>query len=410
MSSKPKQNRTKQYLMLLTVAGLIAIVGGAGSGTFASFNAEVSNTGNYFATGTLVLNDKGGTTTCTSAADSANANNLSTNGCDTLFQVGPVTSVTGTLTAALSDSVDTTELDFSGLSGGSIDAGDTLTVDDGNGHTDTFTAAAGADASDTSVLVTAKTANFAFPDTTTTITDATSTTYAKLTLTNAGTLPANGIKFDVPTTCATTYNEGESTGLTAGHTLTSGTSVASLTFAALTIGGFTSGDPIVVHEGSHSQTFIASSTVAVGATTVNVHPQDANYSYTTAATVTGPEFPTAGELCTPLKLSIVETDLSFDHDSGNAAEGCAYGTTATLDALTAGLGCNLSSGTALLSVPGSPTALKLKSGASSNTGTQLSPGQSRYFLVAVKQTSTSLDNTYQNRKAKFDLLWHIDQA
>jgi len=98
MSSKPKKNRAKQYLMLLTVAGLIAIVGGSSSGTFASFNAEVSNTGNYFATGTLVLNDKSGGTTCTSAQDTADNHNItSPTGCATLFTVGPITSVTATL-------------------------------------------------------------------------------------------------------------------------------------------------------------------------------------------------------------------------------------------------------------------------------------------------------------------------
>ena len=402
MSSKPKKNRAKQYLMLLTVAGLIAIVGGSSSGTFASFNAEVSNTGNYFATGTLVLNDNGGTTTCTSAADSGNLNNLSTNGCDTLFKVGPVTSVTGTLTTPLTLTATTT-LAFTGLTGGSIDYGDTLTLNDGAGHTDTFTAAAGADPSATSIAVVSKTPNFAFPATTTTITDATSTQYAKLTLTNAGTLGANGIKFDVPSACSTTFNEGESSGLTTALTL--GNSVTSLSFAGLTGGGYAIGDPIVVKEGSHSQTFIASSAVAVGATTVNVQAQDANFSYTTSATVSGPEFTPAGDLCTDLKLSVVETDSSFNHGS-TPAEGCAYGTTGG----SAGLGCIIGSGTALASIPASPTALTLASGINSNTGTNLSAGKSRYFLVAVKQTSSSLDNTYQNRKATFDLLWHLDQA
>jgi predicted ribosomally synthesized peptide with SipW-like signal peptide len=405
MSSKPKKNRTKQYLMLLTVAGLIAIVGGAGSGTFASFNAEVSNTGNYFATGTLVLNDNGGTTTCTSAADSGNQNNLSTNGCDTLFQVGPVTSVTGTLSTALvSPSPNTTSLVFSGgLTGGSIDAGDDLVVSDGAGHTQTFTATAGADPAGTSVTVTSVAATFAFPIGST-ITDATSTQYAKLTLTNAGTLDADGIKFDVPSACATTFNEGESAGLTTA--LVSGASVGSLDFAALTGGGYAIGDPIVVTDGAgHSQTFIASSAAAEGDATVNVQAQDANSSYTTSATVSGPEFTPAGELCTDLKLSVVETDSGFDH-STPAAEGCAYGSTGG----SAGLGCIISSGHTLDSIPASPTALTLASGINSNSGTNLSAGKSRYFLVAVKQTSTSLDNTYQNRKATFDLLWHLDQA
>jgi predicted ribosomally synthesized peptide with SipW-like signal peptide len=50
------KKRIKQYLMLLTVIGLVSVA--SGSGTFASFNAEVTNAGNTFATGTLLLSDK----------------------------------------------------------------------------------------------------------------------------------------------------------------------------------------------------------------------------------------------------------------------------------------------------------------------------------------------------------------
>jgi predicted ribosomally synthesized peptide with SipW-like signal peptide len=58
--------KTKRYLMLLAAVGLIAVAAG-GSGTFASFNAEVTNTGNTFASGTLFLHDTpNGGTTCNS--------------------------------------------------------------------------------------------------------------------------------------------------------------------------------------------------------------------------------------------------------------------------------------------------------------------------------------------------------
>lgn len=46
----------KKYLKLLMVIGVIALVGG-GAGTFASFNAQTTNGGNTFATGTLLLSD-----------------------------------------------------------------------------------------------------------------------------------------------------------------------------------------------------------------------------------------------------------------------------------------------------------------------------------------------------------------
>jgi predicted ribosomally synthesized peptide with SipW-like signal peptide len=80
---------SKTYLKILLVAGLLAVVGG-GAGTFATFNAEVTNPGNTFATGTLFLHNFGGTNTCTSESASNNFNaGTGTGGdtCDTLFSV-----------------------------------------------------------------------------------------------------------------------------------------------------------------------------------------------------------------------------------------------------------------------------------------------------------------------------------
>ena len=63
--------RFKQYLMLLTVIGLVAVAAG-GSGTFASFSAQVSNPGNTFAAGTLFLHNTSGVTTCKSETGTLN--------------------------------------------------------------------------------------------------------------------------------------------------------------------------------------------------------------------------------------------------------------------------------------------------------------------------------------------------
>ena len=64
-----KHFSSKTYLKLLIVAGILAVVGG-GAGTFASFNAEVTNTPNVFANGTLFLHaTPNGGTTCTSESD-----------------------------------------------------------------------------------------------------------------------------------------------------------------------------------------------------------------------------------------------------------------------------------------------------------------------------------------------------
>jgi predicted ribosomally synthesized peptide with SipW-like signal peptide len=65
--------RMKQYLMLLMVIGVIAAAA-SGSGTFASFSAQVTNPGNTFASGTLYLHDQSGSTTCTSESNSLNVN------------------------------------------------------------------------------------------------------------------------------------------------------------------------------------------------------------------------------------------------------------------------------------------------------------------------------------------------
>jgi predicted ribosomally synthesized peptide with SipW-like signal peptide len=75
--------KTKRYLMLLVAVGLIAVAAG-GSGTFASFNAEVTNSNNTFASGTLFLHD----TPNSSATVCKSEDNLSNNtysGCTFLF-------------------------------------------------------------------------------------------------------------------------------------------------------------------------------------------------------------------------------------------------------------------------------------------------------------------------------------
>lgn len=83
MSSK----RLKQYLLLLTAIGLIAIASG-GSGTFASFTAEVNNPGNTFSTGELYLHDSvTNAAECTSESADKNSNTAESAGdaCDSLF-------------------------------------------------------------------------------------------------------------------------------------------------------------------------------------------------------------------------------------------------------------------------------------------------------------------------------------
>lgn len=392
----------KRYLMLLGAIGLVAFASG-GAGTFASFNAEVTNTGNYFASGTLILNDNGGINTCTSAGDSTNLNNLSTNGCDTLFQVNQLGTPTAKLSTALVSGTPAAVLDFTGgsnpLINGAIDAGDSLTVTSGI-HTHSFTATQSAPIGSTSVTVSSDDPLFSYPIGSK-ITDSSTTQYAKLTLTNAGTLDAGAIKATMPS-CTSTAAEG--TALLTGGPLAG--SVGTINFSAGVTGAFRVGDPIVVTSGIHTQTFISTQNVANGGTSVTVNADNANFAYPDGSTVSGPSFTPAGDLCSALKMSIVETDASFDVGSP-AAEGCAFG---VVDP-TYNVGCTLNSGTDLASFAGSAHTLTLASGILGNTGTNLSASQSRYFLIGVKLPSPGFaDNTFQNLKAAFDLKWHIDQA
>jgi predicted ribosomally synthesized peptide with SipW-like signal peptide len=122
------RTKTKRYLVLLAAVGLIAAALG-GTGTFASFNAEVANTGNTFATGTLLLHDNGGTTTCTSEADSGNFNTVPSTGCDTLFTVpsaSPGTVSTANLTLTNAGSLNAPNIKFDSGTGGCVDSVPTI--------------------------------------------------------------------------------------------------------------------------------------------------------------------------------------------------------------------------------------------------------------------------------------------
>jgi predicted ribosomally synthesized peptide with SipW-like signal peptide len=108
------RTKTKRYLVLLAAVGLVAAALG-GTGTFASFNAETTNSGNTFATGTLLLHDFGNTQTCTSEANSGNLNNVSPTGCDTLITVpaaAPGGFSTANLTLTNAGSLNASDIKF----------------------------------------------------------------------------------------------------------------------------------------------------------------------------------------------------------------------------------------------------------------------------------------------------------
>jgi len=314
------KKRTKQYLLLLMVIGLVSIA--AGGGTFASFSAETTNSGNYFASGTLFLHNTHAGTTCTSETSN---DNLTPTGCDTLLTL-PI-----------------------------ISAGSTYT--------------------------------------------------AHLTLQNAGTIDASDIKLFSPGGC--TDANGTIVHALLDGAVNSGDPVSSLTVHPVA-GTIAAGDTVVVSDptGNHKQTFtVDTGGAAAGAVSIPVVADTWNYSYddfsdvndTTASGPT-PIFSTS-QLCSGLKIYIEETN------SSNAVQDCSYGT--TLGAAS----CTVASSGALSGIPttrGAAATLDLTPDLGTNTGTKLSAGQSREFNINVVAPAT-LDNTYQDRSAKFDLTWHIDQ-
>jgi len=78
------KTKTKRYLVLLAAIGLIAAALG-GSGTFASFNAEATNHGNTFQTGSLVLSNKVDTNAACFSSGAGNVNNV--NDCGAIFAI-----------------------------------------------------------------------------------------------------------------------------------------------------------------------------------------------------------------------------------------------------------------------------------------------------------------------------------
>jgi predicted ribosomally synthesized peptide with SipW-like signal peptide len=108
------------------------------------------------------------------------------------------------------------------------------------------------------------------------------------------------------------------------------------------------------------------------------------------------------DVCPDLQFAIEELD-GITGTTPGAVVGCAYGTQGTLPTD----GCVID-GTRTLATTGTHT-LSLAADLNSNTGSQLSSKQTRYFRIEVKPVAAT-DNTFQNRKVTFGLTWHIDEA
>jgi predicted ribosomally synthesized peptide with SipW-like signal peptide len=309
------------------VVGLVSIAAGGG-GTFASFSAETTNAGNTFATGSLLLHDTTGGTTCTSESASTNLNNgLNGDTCHTIFSVNAT---------------------------------------DSHAH------------------------------------------YAQLTLQNAGSLDASDIKFALASAC-TNAKVYESNTTLAGDATAGDTSITVATPMAI---GINSGAWLYLSDGTnHEEVQVTGGPYGLnpaGGTIALATPLVNSYAAATPTNVeSSPQFSGGADLCGGLDFNITETDSGFttttQNDTGTTgALGCAYGTA------TGGTdGClfDNTSGDTLATLPtGSlnQTALTLNA-------SPFGSGESRYFLLGIKPDS-SFGNAYQDEKATFDLVWHIDQA
>jgi hypothetical protein len=95
--------------------------------------------------------------------------------------------------------------------------------------------------------------------------------------------------------------------------------------------------------------------------------------------------------CTDLRLAIQETASNYTTNVW-----CAYGTGSGNDC-TIDAGHNLADATSV-------KTLKTTAGATAT----LAAAASRYYVIQINPSVAS-DNTLQNRKAQFDITWHIDQ-
>jgi hypothetical protein len=231
---------------------------------------------------------------------------------------------------------------------------------------------------------------------TATLLSGTATTYYGVALKNSGTVDASGISFYSPGGCSPTANATLTNGTTTGSQ--SGT-VLSINVTGLTY-GINSGTTIV----AGATTFITTAYAGPNSTSIAVQSQLISGTLTNGTAITFQPSFGAGDLCTGIDVGIIETDNTF---ASGAAAGCAYG---TINVLT----CTLSNSFTLNSFPttlGAAAPLALATGGGTGNGaTQLlKAAGTRYFLIAVKPDA-NFGNTYQNKKATVNLVWHIDQV
>jgi hypothetical protein len=380
------RKRIKQYLMLLTAVGLIAVAAN-GSGTFASFTAVVNNNGNQFSTGTLLLHqtaDSG--TTC---ASESNASNNET--CQTLFSVdlsGKVAS--GPLTSTISSGASVTSIGVDSLSQ-DVESGETVTI-----GSESFVASADVAASggSTSIPVLPQTAAATHSSGATVTADPSKPHYITLAFQNAGTLDASDLSVQSGA-CAETNPNTESVGTITGESGTSSPYTINVS------GGLTIALPNGASLSDGTNTYTLSGAAVAGDTSVTV-TGGATPPASSGSLLYAPTFGSTS-LCDST-VQLAETDSTFGLGTTTACPLTGGGTTANDCADATETLTTLNSDT-------NPTAeaLSLNSGGNGNAGTGIDANGWRYFVLGVIPPSAS-GNDLQNKKAQFDMTWQLDQA
>lgn len=375
--------RLKQYLLLLTAIGLIAIASG-GSGTFASFTAEVNNPGNTFSTGELYLHDSvTNAAECTSESANNNSNTAESVGdaCDSLFTLnsnsqfapngyvdiaGPNT--TGALTGAGITTIDVRDWNggTTGLSFGIADNAEVQITQGANTVICTVNGAV-AQGADT---ITVDPCDFGGNSYNNTAVISSEGPYlAHLTLRNAGTIDGSDLKFALDSVAHSPGCDQTVDGLNSSTTLCANTD-------------FT----ITETDSSWSQ----SVDYATGAITGGLGCAYGTLNGTSDGCV--PDSNQLSDVTTqnPTTFSGTWTSLNLANTAGQNGTN----NTRQLGGLDSTVGHSSGSG------PGTANA---------DPGTGLTnPGGARYFLVEI--WPGDLSNNDQGASEIFDVIWHMDQA
>jgi len=324
-----------------------------------------------------------------------------------------------TLSSALSTGASILSLPVAALAK-AVTSGDSIVLTSG-ANTQTFVAGANALVGATTISVNSQIPNFAYP-TSSTVLDV-----------GPGLCAASGAEFYVQ----------QVNGITLTAALTNGAAITSLSTVALSQ-AVSSGDSIVLTSGTNTQTFVASANALVGATSISVTSQNANFAYPTTSTATDTGIPihlsaalSTGAAITSLPItSLSEAVTSGDSivltsgtntqtfvASANALVGAtsisvtsqtpnfAYPTTSTLNDVSPDTACFYpNTGNTICTATANTLyvfdANYLSSPSSLDLGAGPGHGKSRYFVIGM-ELPTGASNTLQGVSATFPLTWHL---